>query len=299
MSETKTNCPLCDSDRNAIFDRSAFQERTVINRLCSTCGLVFQSPRMSEQELHAFYEREYRQIYQTSEGPTQKDLAVQQARAQVLLNFTSQHLNKVNNHLDVGCSSGLLLDRFRHKYDSNPIGIEPGEAYRIYAREFKLKVYRSREELASHHTGRFDLISMAHVLEHIAEPVNYLREMRRDLLTQDGALLIEVPNLYAHDCFEVAHLVSFSPHTLNQTLNKAGFAIIARRVNGQPRSDLLPLYITVLAIQQKKIDETDTIPERWVVQKRRIGMFRRKMLARLFPHQAWLPIPAYVPTEQQ
>lgn len=299
MPDTKTNCPLCGSDRNAIFDQRAFQERTVINRLCSNCGLVLQSPRMNDRELRAFYEREYRQMYQTSEGPTQKDLAVQQARAQALLNFTSRHLNEVTNHLDIGCSSGLLLDIFRQEYDSNPIGIEPGEAYRIYAQELNIKVYKSREELASQHTGRFDLISMAHVLEHIAEPVDYLLEIRRDLLTQDGALLIEVPNLYAHDCFEVAHLVSYSPHTLKQTLNKAGFDIIARQVHGQPRSDLLRLYVTLLAVQSNQTDEIIIDPERWVIQKRQIGMFRREMLMRLFPRQAWLPIPVYIPTEQQ
>jgi len=297
MPETKTNCPLCSSDQNALFDRRAFQELTVINRLCNSCGLVFQSPRMSNQELRIFYESEYRQMHQTSEGPTRKDLIVQQARAQVLLDFTSQHLNKVTNHLDIGCSSGLLLDKFRQKYDSNPIGIEPGEAYRIYAKELDITVYESREELVSHHTGRFDLISMAHVLEHIAEPVNYLRELRRDLVTQDGALLIEVPNLYAHDCFEVAHLVSFSPHTLKQTLNKAGFNLIARRLHGQPRSSMLPLYITVLSIQSNQTDEVITVSERWVTQKRQIGMFQRKMLTRLFPRQAWLPIPVDTPTE--
>ena len=299
MPETKTNCPLCNSAQNALFDRRTFQEFTVINRLCNSCGLVFQSPRMSDQELRIFYEREYRQLYQTSEGPTQKDLAIQRARAQVLLDFTSQHLNKVANHLDIGCSSGLLLDRFRQKFDSNPIGIEPGEAYRIYAKELDITVYESREELASQDAGRFDLISMAHVLEHIAEPVNYLRELRRDLLTQDGALLIEVPNLYAHDCFEVAHLVSFSPHTLKQTLNKAGFNIIARRLHGQPRSGMLPLYITALSIQGNQTDEVITDPERWVTQKRQAGMFRRKMLSRLFPRQAWIPTQVDTPTEHQ
>ena len=298
MLETVTNCPLCGNNRNTIFDQSAFQERMVINRLCRNCGLVFQSPRMSEQELHTFYEREYRQMYQTSESPTQKDLAVQQGRAQALLDFSSLHLNEVTNHLDIGCSSGLLLDTFRHKYNSNPIGIEPGEAYRTYAQDLDIIVYGSREEFASHHTGRFDLISLAHVLEHIGEPVNYLREVRRDLLTQDGALLIDVPNLYAHDCFEVAHLVSFSPYTLKQILKKAGFDIIARRVHGQPRSDLLPLYVTVLAIQGNQTDEFITDPERWVTQKRQIGMFRRKMLTRLFPRQAWLPIPDYTPSSQ-
>lgn len=299
MPETKSNCQLCGSGQNTLFDRRTFQERTVINCLCSNCGLVFQTPRMSDQELHDFYARGYRQMYQISESPTQKDLAVQLSRAKALVDITSQHLIEVDNHLDIGCSSGLLLDTFRQKYDSNSIGIEPGEAYRVFAQELNIKVYASREELVSGHTGRFDLISMAHVLEHIAEPVNYLRMLRSDLLTQDGALLIEVPNLYAHDCFEVAHIVSFSPHSLKQILKKAGFDIIARHVHGQPRSNLLPLYITVLAIQSNQTGEIITDPERWVRKKRQLGMLRRKVLTKLFPHQAWLPIPDRLPTMQR
>jgi hypothetical protein len=99
-----------------------------------------------------------------------------------------------------------------------------------------------------------------------------------------------VPNLYAHDCFEVAHLISFSAHTLGQTLKQAGFEIVALRKHGAPRSRLLPLYLTLLARPLPTILPLEVIPERGVERKRRIGMLRRRVVSRLFPALAWIPI---------
>ena len=88
-----------------------------------------------------------------------------------------------------------------------------------------LTVYASLEELEKAGEKHFDLISMSHVLEHLPDPVGYLVHLRETLLDPQGWLLLEVPNLYAHDSFEVAHLVSYSAHTLLQTLEKAGFEV--------------------------------------------------------------------------
>jgi len=80
-----------------------------------------------------------------------------------------------------------------------------------------LTVYPSLDDLGQADGGRFDLVSMAHVLEHIPNPVEYLSDLRERYLTPDGWLLIEVPNLYAHDSFEIAHSIAFSSHTLRET----------------------------------------------------------------------------------
>jgi SAM-dependent methyltransferase len=184
---------------------------------------------------------------------------------------------------------GLLLQGFQAAYHDQPYGIEPGEAHRTHARKEGLTVYASLAELEEHETGRFDLISMSHVLEHLPDAVGYLDHLREKLLNPDGWLLVEVPNLFAHDSFETAHLVAYSPHTLQQTLEKAGFAIICLEAHGRPRSDLLPLYITLLARPGSGAPRLSRlVPEKHVALKRRIGMLRRRILARLFPQRAWL-----------
>jgi SAM-dependent methyltransferase len=297
------NCPLCNGTSSTLFDQRTFREILVSNRLCIDCGLVFQSPRMADQELDDFYEEEYRQLYQSSAGPNPKDLAVQTDRAQSLLNFfqgevqlASHSTFKVRSHLDIGCSAGLLLQRFQQNYACQSVGVEPGAAYREYAQSQGLQVYPSLNTLKVERSTfnlqppTFDLISLAHVLEHIPEPVDYLAAFRQEWLTPDGWLLVEVPNLYGHDCFEVAHLVSFSPHTLEQTLQQAGYRIQKMRIHGQPRSEILPLYITVLA-QSSTLSIQQVTPESGVRRKRRAAIIRRSILTRLAPRKAWLPIP--------
>lgn len=284
------NCPLCGSDQNKPFDEREFRGKAVFNRICSSCGLVYQSPRMTEDELTTFYEGEYRQLYQGDQGPNPKDLAVQQRRADSLLGFSRGKLKRCTRHLDIGCSAGLLLGRFQESYQCQSVGTEPGNAYRRYAQEKGLDVFASLDQLEIAGEAQFDLVSMAHVLEHIANPVDYLTALRKKWLVTDGHLLVEVPNLYAHDSFEVAHLVSFSAHTLSQTLQKAGFEIIALEGHGRPRSEILPLYLTLLARSQTNAGPYHLQAERGVKLKRRMGMFRRGLLTRLYPQRAWLPV---------
>jgi hypothetical protein len=105
-------------------------------------------------------------------------------------------------------------------------------------------------------------------------------------LTRDGWLLLEVPNLYCHDSFEIAHLVSFSPHTLRQTVQKAGFEVVKLRAHGHPRSELLPLYLTLLACPGTSAGVIQ--PEKNVARKRQLGMFRRRVTQKFFPKKAWL-----------
>lgn len=288
MPEDVLRCPLCGSNRSRLFDRRDFRGRPVVNRLCGECGLVYQSPRMTAAESEAFYAQEYRLVYGGSAEPTARDRRVQQARAEWLLTFARPLVPAITVHLDIGCSLGILLQRFAAAYHCRSAGIEPGEAHRACARQGGLSVYASLEALEQAEEPLFDLISLAHVLEHLPAPVEYLAHLRTSLLSPQGWLLLEVPNLYAHDCFEVAHLVSFSAHTLRQTLLRAGYEIVRLKRHGHPRSMLVPYYITVLARPHTRPDSNPAVrPERGVGIKRKAGLLRRRLLHRLFPKKAW------------
>jgi 2-polyprenyl-3-methyl-5-hydroxy-6-metoxy-1,4-benzoquinol methylase len=286
------HCPLCGAAESQLLDQREFRGEEIRNRVCSGCGLVFQSPRMTAAELDQFYAQAYRQVYQGESGPTKKDLFVQGGRADSLLAFLGEHNVKPSRHLDIGCSSGILLQRFRDHFGCEAIGVEPGDAYRAYAREKGLNVHPDLGSLQAAEEKRFDLISMAHVLEHIPDPVGYLADLREHHLTPSGLILLEVPNLYAHDSFEIAHMTSFSAHTLRQVIQHAGFELVALKRHGQPRSDILPLYLTVLARSSAQPDgQKAVVPERNVALKRRLGMLWRRVIQRLLPRRAWVPLP--------
>ena len=287
-------CPICGRSTSSPFDRRTFKGYVVENRVCNHCGCVFQSPRMTDAALVEFYEAEYRRAYQGNEGPTSKDLFVQEKRSYALADFVKRTIvnrSHLTSHLDIGCSSGLLLQNFNRIFGLKGVGVEPGDAYRNYARQQGLDVRSSIDELENNTPGKFDLISLIHVLEHIAQPVEYLTDLAKNHLSEDGYLLVEVPNLYMHDSFEVAHLISFSPHMLRQVLQAAGFEVIAVSIHGKPRSRLLHLYITALARFRCVPESQEIKPENSIGLKRKIGLLYRKIWERLLPGQAWLPLP--------
>jgi SAM-dependent methyltransferase len=297
MTEYVSACPLCGEAGSYPFDQRVFHGCPVTNHICKACGLVFQSPHMTDRELQGFYTAEYRRLYQGSEDPMARDLAMQTERAKLLLDFIKPYLTgpasigEDSLFLDIGCSAGKLLQCFAQTFGCRVVGVEPGDAYRQDDQHRGLDVYASLDGLELSGQYPCDLVSLIHVLEHLPNPVQYLSLLRQKYLRPNGWMLLEVPNLYAHDCFEVAHLISFSAHTLAQTLAQAGFEMVVLEKHGAPRSRLLPLYLTVLARPLPNPSPLAVVPERRVQLKRRIGMLQRKILSRLFPKRAWLPIP--------
>ena len=87
--------------------------------------------------------------------------------------------------------------------------------------------------------GPFDVVLCRHVLEHTYDPVKFLRGVG-DLISPDGVLIIEVPNLQAPlrkifgkhwDGYYVPyHPVHFSAEALHEAIVSAGF--IAEKKGG-------------------------------------------------------------------
>ena len=291
MPESVSHCPLCGHTESDLLDTRPFRGAEVRNRVCRHCGFVFQSPRMTPDELNRFYAHEYRVVYQGDAGPTGKDLFVQTRRAEHAAGLVAASTPAVRRHLDIGSSAGLLLQAFQARFNCEITGVEPGEQYRIYAEKQGIRTHASLEALAREGVDTFDVVSMMHVLEHLPDPTGSLVEIRENFLDPDGLLLIEVPNLYGHDSFETAHMSAFSPHTLRAVLEKAGFVIVQLVKHGIPRSKILPLYLTVLARPAAQPAPGPVRPERLVALKRRTAMLVRRMLQRLRPGAAWLPMP--------
>jgi 2-polyprenyl-3-methyl-5-hydroxy-6-metoxy-1,4-benzoquinol methylase len=290
LQQTVTACPLCGSANRALFDQRILHGYQLVNRLCQSCGLVYLSPRMSEEQLNLFYAKNYRDLYHQSKEPTQIDLSVQAQRATHLVDLAlRQGLSTVKAHLDIGCSTGTLLNTFKTHYNNRTVGVELDEVHRAYAQSHGINAYPSLVDLPGELEKAFDLVSLIHVLEHLPDPVGTLVELRTRWMSPEGWLVLEVPNLYCHDSFEVAHLTSFSPATLTQAVRRAGFQIVHLFKHGQPRSIVLPLYLTLLArpMANPANSPYTTEPEMGVHLKRQVGLAYRKLLTRLIPGQAW------------
>ena len=286
------HCPLCGKSKaGVVFEMDSFGFK-VRYYLCQTCGFVFQNPGESAAADPAFYAETYRKLYQSTEEPTAKDLRQQRLRAEYQLNLMQQHgVCRLWRALDIGASSGTLLQTIHEAYGPEMIGVEPGNAYRKLAEEKGFKLYPSLEQLQANETAKFDLVTIMHVLEHLEDPLGTLKEIRTDLLEDRGFLLVEVPNFYAHDSYELAHLSCFTEHTLGEMLKHAGYKIMHLRKHGYPRSETLELYLTVLARPESEPSENIAITsEQNVALKRTLGLFKRSLLTKLSPGKTWLPL---------
>ena len=291
-SVPRLRCPLCGkSEARVISEMDSFGFK-VRYYLCKTCGFVYQNPGESAAADPVFYQETYRQLYQATEEPTAKDLRQQRLRAEYQLELLQNHgVCRLSRALDIGASSGTLLQTIHEAYGAETVGVEPGNAYRKLAEAKGFKLYPSLELLKAGDTERFDMVSMMHVLEHLEDPLGTLREIRLDLLADNGFLLVEVPNFYAHDSYELAHLSCFTEHTLAEMLTQAGYKILHTRKHGVPRSETLDLYLAVLAMPQSEPYEiAPIVPEKNVALKRSLGMLRRNLLTKLKPDKTWLPL---------
>ena len=133
--------------------------------------------------------------------------------------------------VDIGSGTGYFADYMTRK-GWNVTGIELSEPAREYSiTRFGLTVI-SPTEISAIKDGSVDCVTLWHVLEHLYEPVKWLKEIMR-ILKDDGTCIIALPNIKSADAgwfgnewaaLDVPrHLWHFSPATLQAFIKQHGF----------------------------------------------------------------------------
>lgn len=129
--------------------------------------------------------------------------------------------------LDWGCGAGWWLDWLYKNASRNHFGIEPSSMARAIRQA--PYIYESPNDFIGR---QFDVISLQLVLEHIAEPVGFLRSLDQ-WLTPGGKLLITVPNDFNplqrrigyYGFISKVHTNYFTPESLRHVLTEAGYRV--------------------------------------------------------------------------
>lgn len=254
MYERVEECPICQQAEFSNYvictDHLVTDESFAIVK-CNNCDLKFTNPRPTQENIHKYYESpEYDSHKRKGQGIT--DGLYNLARKYALngkLNLINSLQNKKGKLLDVGCGTGIFL--YACKNDGwHIVGVENNEKAREIAKSItSASVLESLDQIEQ--KKEFEIITLWHVLEHLHDLRGSLIKLR-DVLQQDGFLIIAVPNCDSWDAdnykemwaaYDVPrHLYHFNQLTINKLAKVCKF-----RVNQIVPMKLDAFYVSLLS----------------------------------------------------
>ncbi|MGH2464496.1 MAG: methyltransferase domain-containing protein, partial [Candidatus Limnocylindrales bacterium] len=175
------------------------------------------------------------------EGTSYLESPEDQARCESIVDLVdAQVADRGITVLDVGCSTGALLAAFDRRGYVDVEGLDPSPACAVFARRVHGIDVRtgSAADLAGL-PGRYGLVILSAVLEHLLDPLQVLRDAWR-VVAEGGLLFVEVPDVEGFAAgavapfqeFSVEHINFFSAESLTSMMAEAGFecAVVERRL---------------------------------------------------------------------
>ena len=133
--------------------------------------------------------------------------------------------------LDIGAGTGDFLSVVKEN-GWNTIGVEPSEKAKAIAKRKGVSFVEQTSELEN---NSFDVITMWHVLEHVPNLENQIKELKR-LLKSNGSLIIAVPNFKSFDAKQYGnfwaaydvpiHFWHFSKTTIKKLFAKENMELV-------------------------------------------------------------------------
>lgn len=229
-------CYLCKSHSTKVGTNQIFGKKFSI-AYCNNCELFFFSRIPTEKFLHDYYKSRY--FHQLRENRLMSLLKKHFSRLRAYSqykyitdmpnNMTGIRGSKYNKRkvLEIGSGEGHLLHMFsKHGWDVK--GLEYNE-YMIKKAKRNLGITLEPKDIFSIKKERFDLIIMAHSLEHFVDPSKVLIHCK-SLLETGGRIFIEVPdsplpdksNIQLHQYLATTHIYNFRRKSLDKIMKKSG-----------------------------------------------------------------------------
>lgn len=201
---------------------------------CKNCGHIQLLPKPTEDEDREFYDKNLQ------DKNRQKEIEYEKLRINNAFD-TNRHIrliqklckNMDSDILDIGAGYGFFVNELYALGYKNVMGIEISSERREMACKHGAAMVIEYDVInPNKDIGRFDIVTLFHVLEHTASPITFLNDIKR-LLKAEAIFICEVPNvreMLLDNCREYndfywirAHLNYFSKETLLDCFRRAGF----------------------------------------------------------------------------
>jgi SAM-dependent methyltransferase len=236
-------CACCGSrDSNYVSEyrlesdthRALFGGRNV--RRCRDCGLVQIHPRPNADELSLFYDTAYRTGGFNASFDLERypyDSHWRLSRGRSIRNLIQRELKPSDGIrvLEIGAGFGNTLHAFKEYFPKAELVAVEGDPWcRLPLEKSGAAVIPGywgdpQTEAKTAALGPFDIVVLAHVLEHVLEQAKFIQSIMA--LCPRGTLMIEVPNegAIAEWIKHSPHLSFFDEHTLLKVIERAGFCV--------------------------------------------------------------------------
>jgi SAM-dependent methyltransferase len=146
--------------------------------------------------------------------------AFERERYQTYANWVASFLDQCQPRtvLEIGCGRGWVLELLRESYPSTAFqGLEPSAGATRRANEAGLDVREGNVDKPPFDQQQFDFIYCINVLEHVADPIGFLRQVR-GLLKPEGAALVICPcaNVIDPELLFADHFYSYTRENLQR-----------------------------------------------------------------------------------
>jgi SAM-dependent methyltransferase len=236
-------CPLCaaDAQKQTVVTPHVYGDNTSTHAFyhCLGCDIRYQFPGLTPEEESRFYNAEFEGFMAGRSGSAggwlgaESHINANKITVERRMKYLLPNLDNASSVLEVGCSSGFMLFPLQEK-GHTCTGIEPSGFFSEFVKSKGVPVYSSLEEMIQYQPDKkFDAIQHYFVLEHISEPVSFLKTQLA-LLNKGGRIIFEIPNVadalytvYDIPAFErfywsVAHPWYFSEKSLRYLLDQVG-----------------------------------------------------------------------------
>jgi len=198
---SERSCPICNKNASdVLFDRVVDNfdgvtfNRQILIVSCDNCGVVYNDLNIDADTLEKYYQNDTLYSGETGfgiGGTTPADVQ----RYSNYLKFLEPVLSSKDIFIaDVGCAKGGFLAFLKDNGLTRLSGIEVDPKCVEYARNnFGLNVENGSLHSLPFDNGKLDLLIYNHVLEHLYDPLEAIKEAKR-VLKDDGIIFIEVPN---------------------------------------------------------------------------------------------------------
>lgn len=236
-------CLICEH-KLSIFDVNFKNSITSDNRpikkdvsycYCNNCGSITMNVN-NIIDLEKHYKDDYNFLLENEDTEPELDGI---KYSEYIVGLFDEYLSndKTKSLLDIGSGKGNLIHAFNKSYENIQYhAIEPNyNAYQELIKKDYVKGYRSFFNKNLFTNGEiFNYITLIEVLEHILNPLNFLKEIAK-VMNKESLLFIEVPlfNNHKSDLLTIDHINMFTEKNIKNLFQLAGFEIIKENITNR------------------------------------------------------------------